>query len=194
MSVSTNLQTAIDAEITSKYLGSLAEIGNGLNLPDLLDLQSKLSAITGGGPSSISANTSIEYNVGAATSKTQRVAIALGQLVPAFTLSTINLGAANAATIKASAGAVYSLKVTNKNASVRYFQLVNKATTPTGSDSALIVDVIAIPPNAMVIIDSSYFGVTGLVCSIGVSWAFSSTDTTITLATAGDIISTVGYL
>lgn len=121
-------------------------------------------------------------------------AIALGQLAPAFTLSTINLGAANAATIKASAGAVYSLKVTNKNASVRYFQLVNKATTPTGSDSALIVDVIAIPPNAMVIIDSSYFGVTGLVCSIGVSWAFSSTDTTITLATAGDIISTVGYL
>lgn len=115
-------------------------------------------------------------------------------LANAYTLSTINLGAANAATIKASAGAVYALKVTNKNASIRYFQIVNKATTPTNSDSALIVDVIAIPPVSIVIVDSSYFGSIGLACSTGVSWAFSSTDTTITLATASDVISTVGYV
>jgi hypothetical protein len=160
-------------------------------LKNILDA---IAGIGGGGSSSISTNTSITYGAGAVDEKTQRVAIATGQLIPAFTLSPINLGVANAATEKASAGAVYNLKVTNKNASIRYFQIVNKATTPTNSDSALIVDVIAIPANSIVIIDSSYFGATGLVCSTGVSWAFSSTDTTITLATASDVISTVGYV
>lgn len=114
--------------------------------------------------------------------------------IPAFALSAINLGAANAGVLKASAGAVYSLKVTNKNAAVRYFQIVNKATTPTNADALLIVDVVAIPANATVIIDSTYFGAMGLLCSTGVAWAFSSTDTTVTLATASDVISTVGWV
>jgi hypothetical protein len=115
-------------------------------------------------------------------------------LAPAFTLSATNLGAANAGFVKATAGAVYSLKVTNKNAAVRYFQIVNKATAPTNSDSALILDVIAVPTNTTVVINETYFGDLGLTCSTGIGWAFSSTDITITLATATDVISTIGYV
>lgn len=115
-------------------------------------------------------------------------------IIPAFVLSPINLGTVNADVIKASAGAVYSIKVTNKHSTVRYFQIVDKATTPTASDSALIVDVIAIPANETIIVTSAYFGATGLVCNNGISWAFSSTDTTITLATSSHLLSTVGYL
>jgi hypothetical protein len=165
MTVQSDLKAAIDAYIQSSFAGTLSEVSaSNLNLSQLLEI-SQMAGESGS-----------------------------GIVIPAFTLGAINLGAANAGVSKASAGAVYSIKVTNKNAAVRYFQIVNKATTPTNSDSALIVDVVGIPSNSTVIIDSSYFGATGLVCSTGVSWAFSSTDTTITLATAGDVISTVGYL
>jgi hypothetical protein len=152
------------------------------------------SVVLGTGDNVIGAITNTAFTANAGINlNTSALALTANQ-IPAFSLSTINLGAANAATVKASAGAVYSLKVTNKNASVRYFQIINKATTPTNSDSALIVDAIALPSNATVIIDSSYFGATGLVCATGISWAFSSTDTTTTLATASDVISTVGWL
>lgn len=114
--------------------------------------------------------------------------------IPAFTVSAKTLGTVNAATVKASAGKVYSLSATNLNASVRYLQIVNKATTPTNSDSASIVDVWTIPANGMIIIDSPYYGANGLSCSTGISWAFSSTATTITLATASDCLVSVGYV
>ena len=127
----------------------------------------------------------VSLPTGAATSANQ---------IPAFTVSAKTLGTANAATVKASSGKVYSLSVTNLNASVRYLQIVNKATTPTNSDSASIVDVWTIPANGTVIIDSPYYGANGLSCSTGISWAFSSTATTITLATAGDCLVSVGYV
>lgn len=132
-------------------------------------------------------------NISGTVSLPTGAAISANQ-IPAFTVSAKTLGTANAATVKASAGKVYSLSVTNLNASVRYLQIVNKATTPTNSDSASIVDVWTIPANGTIIIDSPYYGANGLSCGTGVSWAFSSTATTITLATAGDCLVSVGYV
>lgn len=132
-------------------------------------------------------------NISGTVSLPTGAAISANQ-IPAFTVSAKTLGTVNAATVKASAGNVYSLSVTNLNASVRYLQIVNKASTPTNSDSALIVDVWAIPANATIIIDSPYYGANGLSCGTGVSWAFSSTATTITLATASDCLVSVGYV
>lgn len=163
MSVSTNLQTAIDAEITSKYLGSLPEIGNGLNLPELLDLQSKLSAITGISTAS-------------------------------YGFSPTILASANAGVIKASAGSVFSLLVVNRTTELRYFHLVDKATTPTNSDISLSQFPFAVPPNSTLPIGKSVFGDNGLPFTSGIAWANSLTDTTITLGATTDLTIKVGYL
>ena len=50
----------------------------------------------------------------------------------------------NATSLKASAGNVYAVIVTNTNAAVRYFKLYNKATSPTvGTDTPVIT--LAVP-------------------------------------------------
>lgn len=154
-------------------------------LPSGLTVTSTRLLIDGSGVTQPVSAASLPLPMGAAISANQ---------IPVFTVSAKTLGTANAATVKASAGKVYSLSATNLNASVRYLQIVNKATTPTNSDSASIVDVWTIPANGTIIIDSPYYGANGLSCGTGVSWAFSSTATTITLATAGDCLVSVGYV
>ncbi len=80
MTIWTDLLAEIEAEAIAKgYTGTLAEIGIDQPYPaelvTLLDLRSKL-ATGGGGSSSITTNTSIEYGAGASTAKTQRVVVA----------------------------------------------------------------------------------------------------------------------
>ena len=56
----------------------------------------------------------------------------------------VSAATTNATSVKASAGQVYSVMVTNTNAAVRYFKLYNKASAPTvGTDTP--VQVYAIP-------------------------------------------------
>ena len=122
---------------------------------------------------------------------TSALAITANQ-IPAFTNSPINLGSANAATLKASAGVVYKIYCYNKNAATRFFQIHNKATTPVNTE--VPVESFPVAANSALIIDSTFWGASGRICSTGVSWAFSTTEATLTLGTAADVTSSVGYL
>jgi hypothetical protein len=109
-----------------------------------------------------------------------------------FTNSPTNFGAANQAVLKASAGAVFKIYCYNKSATTRFFQIHNKATAPINTD--VPIESFPIASNTALILDSTFWGATGRVCSTGVAWAFSSTETTLTLASAADQTSSVGYL
>ena len=135
-------------------------------------------------------NTAFTANAGT-NLNTSALAITANQ-IPAFTNSPLNFGAVNQFVLKASAGAVYKAYCHNKSTSTRFFQLHNKATAPINGDAP--VESFPVAPSTAVMIDSAFWGATGRVCSAGVSWAFSSTESTLTLATASDQSSSVGYL
>lgn len=100
-----------------------------------------------------------------------------------------NAGAATKANIKATAGGVVSILVTNTYAAVRYLQLHNKATAPAAADIAQVS--IPIPAGtttqpAYVELSSPWFGAQEYFTT-GIGFAISTTDTTFTdLATASD--------
>ena len=135
-------------------------------------------------------NTAFTANAGT-NLNTSALAITANQ-IPAFTNSPLNFGAVNQSVLKASAGTVYKAYCHNKSTSTRFFQLHNKATAPINGDAP--VESFPVAPSTAVMIDSAFWGATGRVCSAGVSWAFSSTESTLTLATASDQSSSVGYL
>lgn len=105
-------------------------------------------------------------------------------------------GAAAAATVKASPGRITFARVSNVNAAARYFCVVDKATTPVNSDPILYWAVIpagtAAAPS-VAILNPQDFGEQGLVCATGVSWAISTSPTTLTLATAAEHLVTLQW-
>ena len=160
---------------------------------------SALAAVTGTATIALraAANTSQVSVAGVSTAANQNTGNAsltslVAAAIPAFTNSPINLGSANAATLKASAGAVYKVYCYNKNAATRFFQIHNKATTPVNTE--VPVESFPVAANSALIIDSTFWGASGRDCSTGVSWAFSTTEATLTLGTAADVTSSVGYL
>lgn len=85
----------------------------------------------------------------------------------------------NATSVKASAGQVYGITISNTNAAARFFKLYNKASAPApATDNALIVLTIQIPPNATVV----HAFPEGMVFSTGIAFAavvnISDTDNT----------------
>lgn len=108
-----------------------------------------------------------------------------------------SLGTVVAACPKASPGWFLSVYVTNKNAALRYFQLHNKATAPVNTD----VPIMSIPIDAgsatvpgKLSLPDGVFGQGGRFCSVGVSWAISTTEATLTTATAADHDITGSYV
>ena len=98
-------------------------------------------------------------------------------------------GTANAGILKTSSGRVFAARATNANAAVRYLCLVDKATTPINTDPA--VAWMLLPAGTAAAPSVSEIGAQlldqdGVVCSLGVSWAVSTTAATVTLATAAD--------
>lgn len=81
--------------------------------------------------------------------KYQRVKRSFGRDGTAADVGTgarfLSAGAANqdSTVVKASAGVLYGLLVTNTNAAVRYLKLYNKATGPTSADTPLLT--LAVP-------------------------------------------------
>lgn len=112
--------------------------------------------------------------------------------IPAFINSPMSLGATNQGVLKNSVGKVYKLYCRNKATSTRYFQIHNKATAPVDAEIPILTFPIA--ADSALLIDSTFFGASGFDCSTGIAWAFSSTENTLTLATAANQISQVGYL
>jgi len=97
----------------------------------------------------------------------------------------VNLGADVTATIKGSAGNVFSLAVYNDNVATRYFQLFDAVTGPSGGESPDVVP-IQIPPESQTVIDQGFFTQAGIRFSTGVSYGISTTRNTFTAATASD--------
>ena len=126
---------------------------------------------------------SLPLPTGASTSANQ---------IPAFTNQPTNFGAVNQVVVKGSAGVVYKVYCYNKSTSTRFFQIHDKTTPPVNTD--VPIESFPIAANSALIIDSTFWGATGRVCSAGVSWAFSTTEATLTLGTAADQTSSVGYL
>jgi hypothetical protein len=85
--------------------------------------------------------------------------------------------------IKASTGNVFSVYISNDNATVRYFQFHNKATAPAGTDVPVIsIKVPAGTANnpGSVILDDAFFTKAGMNFATGIGWAISTTFGTFT--------------
>jgi hypothetical protein len=102
---------------------------------------------------------------------------------------TANFSTATAGNLKATAGNVFSVVVTNANAAVRYLQLHNKASTPVNPD----VPVLSIPIPAgtaavpsILTLGAETFSMSGVNLATGVSWGISTTLATYTAATNAD--------
>jgi hypothetical protein len=98
-------------------------------------------------------------------------------------------GTVAAACVKIGGGRVLGIRATNVNAAVRYLCLVAKATAPVNSDPIMYFWQIAagsatVP--AVLDLGSTQLGNQGLVIPTGVSWAVSTSPTTLTLATVGE--------
>lgn len=91
--------------------------------------------------------------------------------------------------VKASAGNIKSLSVSNINAAVRYLQVHNKATAPAGGDTAIFSFVIpagtATAPGVREI-GTEFFGEGGYYLSTGIAIGISTVAATFTAATTTD--------
>lgn len=91
--------------------------------------------------------------------------------------------------VKTTAGRFKSVRVTNANAAVRYFQLHNKATAPTGGDTPVLSILIsagtATDPGVLEL-GKNFFLDNGFVLSTGIAVGISTTATTYTAATTTD--------
>ena len=144
------------------------------------------------GTNAIGSITNTVFTANAGTNlNTSALALSANQ-IPAFTNQPTNFGAVNQVVVKGSAGVVYRIYCFNKSTSTRFFQIHNKTTPPVNTD--VPIESFPIAPNTALMIDSTFWGASGMVCSAGISWAISSTESTLTLATASDQSSSVGYL
>ena len=81
------------------------------------------------------------------------------------------------ATIKASAGNVYSIRVVNRNGSARWFQLHNKATDPAAAEAPQ--SSFYVPGNSVMELTTSFFAPSERF-STGIGWAWSTVAGTFT--------------
>jgi len=108
------------------------------------------------------------------------------------TLAT-NFGAATKANIKASAGNILSIRVSNTNAAARFFQLHNKATAPVATEVPLYSFLV--PAGSASTLGTDFFCGSGGFFSTGISFAWSTTAGTFTdSATAGECNTNIHYV
>ena len=142
------------------------------------------------------------------TTPTQRQAVdssgyaSVGQLIkpaaaPPATCSTAqDNGSATTLNVKGTPGSVYAMRVANTNANKRYFQLHNTATTPGGGAAAQLW--FAVPGGSVdqpgILELTQEFFAPAERFTTGIAWAWSTTATTYTAATAGDHQTQVRYV
>lgn len=88
--------------------------------------------------------------------------------------------------VKASAGCLLAVRVTNTIGSTRYLQFHNTAGTPAGGATAL--EKFLVPAGAQIIMGPGDLGGNGIYFSTGLAVANSTTLTTYTAGTAGDLV------
>lgn len=89
------------------------------------------------------------------------------------------------------AAVVHSVRCQNKNAAIRYLQLFDSRTAP--SAGAIPTLIIPLPISSTVQLGSEFFSQVGLLFKQGVSWGFSTTETTYTAGTAADQLTQIVY-
>lgn len=105
--------------------------------------------------------------------------------VSALSTSPFGTFATSAAvSVKASAGAIYSVHASNSNAAIRYLQVFNKASAPALND--VPAHSFPIPAGGSILIGTDFFGPNGGYGSSGIAVGVSSTNATFTVATAAD--------
>lgn len=109
--------------------------------------------------------------------------------LPAPTTSYRAIGSL-AGNVKSSAGVLWSVACTNLNAATRYLQIFNNASTPSGTP----LETYPVYGNVgFLVLDSLFFGNSGLSLSTGITLGFSTTATTYTAGSAGDCIVIARY-
>lgn len=106
---------------------------------------------------------------------------------------TISAATTNATSVKASAGQVYELFVTNINAAVRYLKLYNKASAPTvGTDTPVLT--LAIPGNTAGAGFSKHVP-NGYAFSLGIAFALTTgvADADTGAVAASEIVVNLGF-
>lgn len=103
-----------------------------------------------------------------------------------------NLGANTTLNVKATTGNVFAVYCENLNAAVRYIQLHNTATTPAGGATPYLS--FRIPATSSITIGTEFFGENGLNLSTGIAFAYSTTATTYTAATAAEQLTQITYI
>jgi len=96
----------------------------------------------------------------------------------------------NATSLKASAGKIHSLVLTNTSATIKYFKLYNKTSAPTvGTDTPIMV--IGIPPLSTIPLGNSI----GMYFSLGIAFATTGVpaDTDTTALAANDMLVNIIY-
>lgn len=102
-----------------------------------------------------------------------------------------NFGANATLNVKATPGNVYSLYCDNLNAAVRYLQLHNTATTPSGGAVPLMT--FKIPATSTLVLGTDFFTLAGENFSTGIAFAFSTTEGTYTAGAAADQFTQIQY-
>jgi hypothetical protein len=143
------------------------------------------------------ANASTEVLIPVAADGTQPISFPATLPLPTAPSTYTEITQVTKANIKASAGNVVSIYISNINATLRYFQLHNKATPPAGGD----VPVLSLPVGGgtpafpiFFALGTDFFTDKGMSFAAGIGWAISTTYGTFTdSATASDHIAIVNY-
>ena len=104
----------------------------------------------------------------------------------------VNFASSTAASVKASAGNVFSAAICNNNAAIRYLQIHNTASAPTAS--AVPLYTFAIPASGSIVIGNDFFTNAGAYFSTGIGFAVSTSAGTYTAATAADHYTNIHYI
>lgn len=102
-----------------------------------------------------------------------------------------NYGANATLNVKGTAANVYSVYCHNLNAAIRYIQLHNTATVPAGG--AVPIKSYLVKATDSVFIGSDILGQLGDVFTLGVAFAFSTTEGTYTAGAAGDQVTEIQF-
>ena len=152
------------------------------------------AAVVGDNSGSLSAKlrglTKILNDVWNSTSHWLNVALQASTTGGSTPSHTMSAASTNATSLKASAGQVYGLSISNANAAARYFKLYNKASAPTvGTDTPVLT--LQVPANGTVI--RAY--PVGLALGTGIAWAATAviTDADTTAIGANDLSVDIDY-
>jgi hypothetical protein len=118
------------------------------------------------------------------------------RLMPAGTQISF-LGTSAGATLKNSAGNLYSIACINLNSSKRYFQVFDKASPPVSGDIPMqTYPIPATTSNAdgLILIGQDLIGGSGIACPTGVGWGFSSTPLIYTAGSAADCVAILRWV